>query len=135
RNIIRYNSFRHMLYIFRARLLIVNDGYRDVYPNIAGILGKTDTPFFYMQHGILRYKRVHFSAGHYWGRILRFVISTDFEIDIMTNKMFSLANDRDRVDLDFLRTILGETKAITTRDDLLDFANVLRNKAETFINP
>lgn len=134
-NIIRYNSLRHLLYIFRARLLVVNDGFRDVYPNVAGILGRTDTPFLYVQHGILRYKRVHFTAGHYLGRILRFVISTDFEVDIMTDKILSAPNDRERVELDYVRTLMGRRKPINSRDDLRDFAKSLRTAAKKLANP
>jgi glycosyltransferase involved in cell wall biosynthesis len=134
-NILRYRSFRHMVHVFRARLLVVNDGYRDVYPNFVGILGKTDAPFLYVQHGVLRYKRVNFTAGHYWGRILRFVISTDFEVDIMTDKTFTVANDRERIELDYVRTLMGKPEPINSRKDLLNFAQALRAAAENMENP
>lgn len=134
-NIIRYNSLRHMRYIFRARLLVVNDGYRDVYPKVSQILWHTDAPFLYVQHGIIRYKRVYFTAGHYWGRLIRFVISTDFESEIMVNRMFTSANDRERVDLDFVRTLMGEKQPLDSRSALLKFSGLTKAAAKNSKNP
>src|SRR5690606_8149156 len=54
RNIVAYRSFRHILLIYRAKFLIINDGYRDVYPS-GSLLRSMNTPFIYLQHGILRY--------------------------------------------------------------------------------
>src|SRR5690606_24040677 len=91
--VLSYNSLRHFIYLSRAKLLVVNDGYRDVYPDVKGALRNADIPFAYLQHGILRYKRVHFTASHYWGRVLRFVASLDSEIEILRDRMMTKTDD------------------------------------------
>ena len=86
-SVVAHNSFRHYYMLLRSRLMIMNDGYYDVYPHIPGILAATHEPFYYLQHGILRYKKVYFNSGHYYGRILRFEASTKAEADIVQHRM------------------------------------------------
>lgn len=86
-NIIRKNSVKHICHFFRSKYLILNDGYEDVCPSIKDILYSTSTPFIYLQHGVIRYKRVFFNSSHYSGRLIRFVVSTKWERDIVENAM------------------------------------------------
>ena len=135
RNVLHYGSLRHLIYISRARLLVINDGYRDVYPRLPKILWKTDAPFFYVCHGILRYKRLNFTAGHYWGRLLRFVVSTNFEVDIAENRMFALEHTSMLEHLNTLRLISGNSEPLDSKRSLYDFAAALRTVAERANSP
>lgn len=126
KNIIRYRSLRHFRLIFCSRLMVINDGYKDVYPRIPGILNTTDTPFIYLQHGILMYKKINISSSHYLGRIIRFVISTDFELDIAQNKLMT------KDDAEFVRTLnvfrlTNKEGIISSKQDLQGYASHLMN--------
>lgn len=126
-HVIRYNSLKHLFLLNTAKLLVVNDGFRDVYPKINGILKATDTPFFYLQHGITRYKRVNFTSSHYWGRLLRITAATDFEVDILSNQMLSLPDAKLAKNLDLTRYLLGLKNEASTKVGLAELANTLRN--------
>lgn len=87
KNVVCKNSIKHICLFLRSKYLILNDGYEDVCPSIKDILYLTSTPFIYLQHGIIRYKRVFFNSSHYNGRVIRFVVSAKWERDIVENKM------------------------------------------------
>ncbi|MBX3684610.1 MAG: glycosyltransferase [Rhodocyclaceae bacterium] len=87
--VVQKNSLKHFHIFLRARLLILNDGPDDVFPTAPGIMHATHTPILYLQHGIIRYKRVFFSPQHYDGRIVRFVVSSRSEYEIVRNFMTS----------------------------------------------
>lgn len=85
--IILYNSFRHYRMLLQSKILVINDGFTDVYPKLPGILYLTHEPFYYVEHGIVRYKKLYFNSSHYVGRIVRFAASTWTEVEIVRNRM------------------------------------------------
>ncbi|HRO10857.1 glycosyltransferase [Amaricoccus sp.] len=135
KNVLRYGTFRHFAHLARARLLVVSDGYLDVYPPLPGILKKADIPFFYLQHGVLRYKRVNFTASHYEGRLLRFVVSTDFEADIATDRMVSTTDVNECRRLALMGALLGLTTDTQSRSGLGELAHALRAYAGESADP
>src|SRR5690606_4437605 len=134
RNIVAYRSFRHILLIYRAKFLIINDGYRDVYPS-GSLLRSMNTPFIYLQHGILRYKSIYINPSHYYGRISRFVVSTDHEELIATNKLASVRDTHALRRFAFLKHLIDAGNPAVSRTALLDFASLIDKSLEDAKHP
>lgn len=113
-----FNSLKHFIFIFRAKLLILNDGFIDVYPTYPYILRRTYEPFLYLQHGIFRYKTVFFSPAHYYGRIIRFVGSLTSELEILVNRMASSANHEQMRRFDLQRLLMGSNRSALSKPGL-----------------
>lgn len=120
KNVIYYHSLRHFIAIYRAKTLVMNDGFLDVYPSVPKVLSKTFQPIVYLNHGIYRYKKVFFCAGHYYGRIIRFVVSLNSERQIATSEMMS-KKDADRVaEIELFHEMMRRPLHINSREALLE---------------
>ena len=112
------NSLSHFRMVHRAKILVINDGYLDVCPRIPRILHRFDTPFLYLQHGIVRYKKLFFNRSHYLGRILRFVTTLPEESNIVRTSFRSAGEHRHCVNLTSAAHASGWTEKVQTADDL-----------------
>ena len=106
-SLVTYNSRRHYYMLLRSKLLILNDGYSDACPRLPGILNTTHEPFYYLRHGILRYKKIYFSSGHYNGRIVRFGASTRTEVEIVRNRMMPRSVERELTTIQAYLYLMG----------------------------
>ena len=127
-NVVEYNSIRHYYILLRSKVLVLNDGYSDVCPRLPRILEKMHEPFYYLRHGILRYKKGYFSSGHYYGRILRFGSCTRGETELVENRMmpkhverqlekiqaylYLIGSDIDPFDLRNLQQVVDQFRAV-----------------------
>lgn len=88
KNLIFYDSFKHMFYYHLAEYLIFSHGLRDVMPSIlhkSMALNKKD--IIYLQHGIIAMKRLFFNRNSYNKRIKKFVVSSTQEKNILIKHM------------------------------------------------
>ncbi len=83
-HVLRHNSFAHYYYYHRAQRLIVAHGIRDVLPSLHHRhVSRNEKSVVYLQHGIIAMKKVYYSNDTYNGKIDAFVVSSEFERDLM----------------------------------------------------
>lgn len=123
------NSLSHFRMLHRAKILVINDGYLDVCSRVPSILHRFDTPFLYLQHGIVRYKKLFFNRTHYLGRILRFVTTLPEESDIVRTSFRSAGEHKHCVNLTSAAHASGWPKKVQSADDLYDMASHLDDVA------
>jgi len=111
--------------MFKARLLVTNDGWSDVYPTRGYYLKETDIPFFYLRHGISRYKTNWWNASHYDGRILRFVVSLDSEFQIAVDELMSKEDSKLAAKLDVMRGLVGLPRSTFSRQGIIELREAL----------
>lgn len=121
-HVVKRASFRHYRLALRARMLMANDGWQDVYPSDSRFLDQLDTPFFYLSHGIRRFKRSYFSAGHYKGRLSRINLCLTSEIDIARNEMIPARMVKQATELDAIRQLCDLPRSTLGKEGLEDFS-------------
>lgn len=88
KNVLRYDSFKHMYYFNLAEYLIVSHGNRDVMPTIMNQqINNNKKPIIYLQHGIIAMKKVFFNKDSYNGMIKKFIVTSEREKDILVKQM------------------------------------------------
>lgn len=88
KNVLRYDSFKHMYYYHLARFLVVSHGIRDVMPRILHTQMKHNKKdVIYLQHGIIAMKKVFFNKDSYNGRIKRFIVTSLREKQTLIEEM------------------------------------------------
>ena len=89
-NCIKLNSLRHYMMYFRAQYLIVAHGARDVIPALIYYKFKPlIKPIIYLQHGVIKFKRLHFTKMSYSKSIIRFLVSNEDEKSIVCNQLMT----------------------------------------------
>lgn len=89
-NCIKLNSLRHYMMYFRAQYLIVAHGARDVIPTLIYYKFKSlIKPIIYLQHGVIKFKRLHFTKMSYSKSIIRFLVSNEDEKSIVCNHLMT----------------------------------------------
>ncbi|WP_214706851.1 MULTISPECIES: CDP-glycerol glycerophosphotransferase family protein [unclassified Exiguobacterium] len=88
KNLLYYDSFKHIYLYHKAEYAIVAHGLRDVIPSyMHNKFSSNPLPVIYLQHGIIAMKRLFFKKNSYNNQIKRFIVSSDHEKSIMTEKM------------------------------------------------
>lgn len=83
-HVLRHNSFAHYYYYHRAERLVVAHGIRDVLPSLYHRrVSKNQKSVVYLGHGITAMKKIYYSNDSYNGKIDAFVVSSEFERDLM----------------------------------------------------
>lgn len=85
--VIFLNSFSHYLAYWASKYSIVSHGIRDVVPEYFVSKKKKLKPIIYIQHGVIKYKKVFYNSLSYNGALLRFVVSSKDEREIVESKM------------------------------------------------
>lgn len=99
-SLVRINSFKHFLLYFQSEYLIVSHGLRDAKPKYIYNRKKDGgKPLIFMQHGIIKFKKIHFTKMSYDKSIIRFIASTTEEKEIICNELMS---KKDQHNLHFL---------------------------------
>lgn len=87
-HLVIYDSFKHCVLYTLAEYLIVSHGIRDVMPSARHkFIPRNKKNIIYLQHGIIAMKKLYFDANSYNGKIKKFVVSSEFEKDILINEM------------------------------------------------
>lgn len=82
------NSWKHYFYYFKTKYCIVSHGVRDAVPHYIVFNKKNHIkPIIYLQHGIIKYKKIYFNKLSYNKSILRFLASSQDEKQIITTSM------------------------------------------------
>lgn len=98
KNVIHFMSFRYMILLNAAELLISSDAIRHFYiwdsPNtIYKTLYQVRKNIIFLQHGVMAFKQCHRTFHKYGGnRMALFVVSSEYEQDII-NKYFEYEKD------------------------------------------
>ncbi|NFA43042.1 hypothetical protein EXM65_10745 [Clostridium botulinum] len=88
KNVLEYNSFKHMFYYNLAQYLIISHGIRDVMPAILhNKINSNNKEIIYLQHGITAMKKVFFNKNSYNSKIKRFIVTSKREKEILVNQM------------------------------------------------
>ncbi|BBR22599.1 TPA: glycosyltransferase [Kluyvera ascorbata] len=131
RNIILKNSLMHRRLFFKADYLMLNDGYMDVFPSFKKTpLSKGWAPIFYLQHGIISYKKIHFYKGHYNGRVRYFSTSLKNEKYIVSDILQS-KSDIHQINKIISKYKIPHLKGYVEKKDLKDFYIKLLNSYYT----
>lgn len=86
--VVRYNSFKHLLYYNLSQYLIVSHGIKDVMPTILhNQIKNNNKEIIYLQHGIIAMKKLYFNKDSYNGKIRKFIVTSEREKQILINKM------------------------------------------------
>lgn len=89
-NCIKLNSLRHYMMYFRSQYLVVAHGARDVIPTLIYYKFKsTIKPIIYLQHGVIKFKRLHFTKISYSKSIIRFLVSNKDEKAIVCDQLMT----------------------------------------------
>lgn len=127
-NLLLKDSFKHKKAFYKADYLLLNDGYKDVFPTIKNKpLSKGWAPILYLQHGIISYKKVFFHKGHYNGRIRYFITSLITEKNIVINSL-QTQNDIKNTSLLIAKYNYPHVNSFVKREDLQSFYIFLLNK-------
>lgn len=95
-NIISINSFKHFFYYFLCQYCIVSHGIRDAVPEVIALRKKQlIKPIVYLQHGVIKYKKIPYSKLSYNKSIIRFIASSEDEKNIIVNEMMSKRLERE----------------------------------------
>jgi|AntDeeMinimDraft_4_1070355.scaffolds.fasta_scaffold03679_2 glycosyltransferase involved in cell wall biosynthesis len=125
-NLLVINSWKHYFYYFKARYCIVSHGIRDAIPEFI-VMHKRNyiKPLIYLQHGVIKYKKLPYNRMSYNKSILRFLSSSEDEKKIITTKMMPKKIEHD----------LAFTKWKLAANDALDLSlsTDKRNKELEFI--
>ncbi|ASK34140.1 hypothetical protein CEK62_06955 [Alcanivorax sp. N3-2A] len=86
--VVTANSLRHYLIYFQCRYCIVSHGIKDSMPIACFHKEKRRyKPIIYLQHGVIKYKKMHYGPLSYSKSLLRFFASSEEEKKIITEKM------------------------------------------------
>lgn len=88
KNVIYYDTFKHLIYYHLCQYLIVSHGIRDVLPSAYHkrmILNYK--PIMYLQHGVIAMKRIGMNGDSYNKKIAKFVVSSQQERNIAIKQM------------------------------------------------
>ena len=88
KNTVRLNSIKHFILYFRCEYLFVSHGVRDACPTIIFFkLKSLIKPVIYLQHGVIKFKKIYYNREVYNKSILRFIASTRDEKEIISHQM------------------------------------------------
>ncbi|WP_105902607.1 glycosyltransferase [Vibrio gangliei] len=90
KNCIKLNSLKHFILYNKCKYVIVSHGARDGVPNLIYYKFKSKIkPIVYLQHGVVKFKKIHFTKLSYNKNIVRFLVSNSDEQNIICNQMMS----------------------------------------------
>ncbi len=129
-SLVEINSFKHFLLYFQSQYLIVSHGIRDAKPAYVYIRKKENRkPIIYLQHGVIKFKKIPFTRMSYGKSILRFIASTEEEKSIICTELMS---KKDQHDLNFLEyklnsyTLMENVSAESGNEYLLGLVNYVK---------
>lgn len=95
-NVLFLNSWRHYFYYFKARYCIVSHGIRDAVPQyIVARKRRHIKPIIYLQHGVIKYKKLPYNKLSYNKSIIRFLASSQDEKLIISQRMMPAKMEHD----------------------------------------
>ncbi len=130
KSLVQINSFKHFLLYFQSQYLIVSHGIRDAKPVYIHIRKKGNSkPIIYLQHGVIKFKKIPFTRMSYDKSILRFLASSEEEKRIICNQLMS---KKDQHDLNFLEyklnayRLMENASAESSNEHLLNLINYVK---------
>ncbi|MDR4433223.1 CDP-glycerol glycerophosphotransferase family protein [Bacillus tequilensis] len=133
KNIITYDSFKHLVFYHISEYLIVSHGIRDVIPSVIhNKMSENPKEIIYLQHGIIAMKKLSFNRKSYNSKIKKFVVSSDHEKHILVNEMNFKKDQVMVTGLSRFDTLIDNSKKMKSKQILLiptwrewidDFAN------------
>jgi len=88
KSLIKRNSFKHFYLYFKSQYNILSHGARDTIPDYIFYKKKHNIKsIIYLQHGIIKFKSIYFNCESYNKSILKFIVSSEEEKEIVSTKM------------------------------------------------
>ncbi len=128
--LVRFGSLSHYLAYFDAKYCLVSHGYRDCVPEyVAFRKRRYIKPVIYLQHGVIKYKKLNYNSLSYSKNLLRFVVSSEEEKNIVCNKMMPSKVEHDLL---FLRLKLWGWECLDQRISLQPDMKVVHEYARSY---
>ncbi|MEC1664780.1 CDP-glycerol glycerophosphotransferase family protein [Bacillus halotolerans] len=120
KNIITYDSFKHLLFYHLSKYLIVSHGIRDVIPSVIhNKMSENPKEIIYLQHGIIAMKKLTFNRKSYNSKIKKFVVSSDHEKHILVKEMNFKKDQVMVTGLSRFDTLIDNSKKVNSKQILL----------------
>lgn len=120
KNIITYDSFKHLVFYHLSKYLIVSHGIRDVIPSVIhNKMSENPKEIIYLQHGIIAMKKLSFNRKSYNSKIIKFVVSSDHEKRILINEMNFKKDQVMVTGLSRFDTLIDKSKKVNPKQILL----------------
>lgn len=123
--LIKRNTRRHSQIYLKARFCIVSHGIKDAVPDIFISRKKKNVkPIIYLQHGVIKYKKIFYNSESYNKNILRFVVSSESEKEVVTNRMMPRRTEHQ---LKFLRWKLYSHDALVSNNSQVELGEYIES--------
>ncbi|MCY8307433.1 CDP-glycerol glycerophosphotransferase family protein [Bacillus vallismortis] len=120
KNIITYDSFKHLVFYHLSKYLIVSHGIRDVIPSVIhNKMSENPKDIIYLQHGIIAMKKLSFNRKSYNSKIKKFVVSSDHEKQILVKDMNFKKDQIMVTGLSRFDTLIDDSKKMKSKQILL----------------
>lgn len=120
KNIITYDSFKHLVFYHLSKYLIVSHGIRDVIPSVIhNKMSENPKEIIYLQHGIIAMKKLSFNRKSYNSKIKKFVVSSDHEKQILVKEMNFKKDQVMVTGLSRFDTLIDNSKKMNSKQILL----------------
>ncbi|MFH0346154.1 CDP-glycerol glycerophosphotransferase family protein [Bacillus vallismortis] len=120
KNILTYDSFKHLVFYHLSKYLIVSHGIRDVIPSVIhNKMSENPKEVIYLQHGIIAMKKLSFNRKSYNSKIKKFVVSSDHEKHILVKEMNFKKDQIMVTGLSRFDTLIDNSKMVNSKQILL----------------